>query len=123
MSDIDRVKETIRGIFERRRAFAYALCVAYAGYAIRNFRARQPAGRGARGRYWVNRTGQAATRMFTGAFQSGSTVGWRMSHGVDYGVYLELANNRRNEAIRPTVEKFGQRMLKELRGYYGPGGA
>ena len=119
MSDVDRVKGNIRGIFERRRAWLYAQSLAYAGLAIRNFRARQPAGRGARGRYWVNRTGQAAARMFTEGFMDRRSIGWFMAHGVDYGVYLELANDRRNEAIRPTVEKFGRQFMDRVRAYYG----
>jgi hypothetical protein len=26
-----------------------------------------------------------------------------MAHGVQYGVYLELANNRKHQAIRPMI--------------------
>jgi len=115
--DVARVKGNIAVIYERRKAYLYALCLAFAGYAIRNFRARQPAAIGARGRYWVNRTGQAAARMFTSAFKTESVLGWRMSHGVPYGVYLELANNRRNQAIRPTVEKYAAVFFRTISDY------
>jgi hypothetical protein len=117
-NDINRVTGRIKTIYDRRRAYLYALSLAYAGYAIRRFRARQPAAKGARGRYWTNRTGQAAARMFTRAFMDGDSVGWRMSHGVKYGVYLELANNRRNEAIRLIVEAFGLAMITAVKKYY-----
>lgn len=119
--DVERVKKSIGDIFERRRVAVYALCLAYAGYALRNFQARQPATVGSRGRYWVNRTGQAAARMFTRAGKSGSVLWWRMSHGVPYGIYLERANNRRNQAIMPTVEKFATLFYAALYGLYTSG--
>jgi hypothetical protein len=117
-NDINRVTGKIKTIYERRRAYLYALSLAYAGHAIRRFRAQQPAVSGERGKYWTNRTAQAAARMFTRAFMDGDSVGWRMSHGVKYGVYLELANNRRGEAIRPIVEAFGLAMIAAAKKYY-----
>jgi len=117
-NDIRKVTGRIVGIFERRRAYLYALCLSYAGAAIQRFRAQQPAGSGLRGAYWTNQTGQAAARMFTKAFLDGDSVGWRMSHGVDYGVYLELSNNRRNEAIRPLVEAYAMAMIAAIRRHF-----
>ena len=121
MSDIQRVKSTIRDIYGRRLAALYALALASAGYTIRSFRARQPAARGARGKYWTNRTGQAAARMFTRAFREQRQIGFLMAHGVPYGVYLELKDNRRNEAIRPEIEKQAPRFFEEARKLYGRG--
>jgi len=119
--DVQRVKKTVSEIFVRRKAAVYALCLAYAGYAIRRFRARQPAVPNSAGRYWVNRTAQAAERMNTRAFKRGNVLGFRMSHGVEYGVYLELANNRRNQAIEPIVMAFGEQFYKALYGLYVTG--
>lgn len=118
LNDIRRVNGRLVSIFERRRAYLYALSLAYAGRTIQRFRAQQPAASGLRGAYWTNQTGQAAARMFTKAFLDGESVGWRMSHGVDYGVYLELANNRRNEAIRPLVEAYGMAMIAAVRRHF-----
>ncbi len=117
--DINRVTGKIVSIYERRRAYLYAISLAYAGRAIARFRAQQPAISGQRGMYWTNRTAQAAARMFTKAFMDGNSIGWLMAHGVPYGVKLELSNNRRNEAIRPLVEAYGQAMLAAVRKYYG----
>jgi len=117
--DISKVVGRIRGIYDRRRAYLYALSLSYAAAAIQRFRAQQPAVSGMRGEYWTNQTGQAAARMFTRAFMDGDSVGWRMSHGIDYGVYLELANNRRNEAIRPLVEAYAMAMIAAVRRHFG----
>lgn len=117
--DVDRVKENIVGIFERRKAYTYALCLGDAAYAIAEFRREQPGGIGAVGRYWTNRSGQAAIRMFTRAFKDGDVLGWRMSHGVSYGVYLEVCNDRRHEAIRPIVAERGAKTIEKARAFYG----
>lgn len=117
--DIRRVNGNIRGLYEGRRVYLYALSLAYAGSVLRRFRAQQPAIPGQRGKYWTNRTGQAAARVFTDAFRDEDSVGWRISHGVDYGVYLELANDRKHEALRPLAESFGLAMIKRVRDYYG----
>jgi len=120
--DVRRVQKNIADIYEVRKAYIYALCVAYAGYALRRFRSRQPAMIGARGRYWVNRTGQAAARFFAKAFKRGTTLGWMVAHGVPYGVYLELANDRRNQAIKPIIEAFSGPFFTAVRDYVGPAG-
>jgi hypothetical protein len=57
--------------------------------------------------------------MFTRAFKGQDYVGWLMAHGVDYGPYLELTNDRRNEAIRPEVEKQAPVFIGEARKLYG----
>ncbi len=41
--------------------------------------------------------------MFTKAFIDGDEIGFLLAHGVDYGVYLELANDRAYEVIRPVI--------------------
>src|SRR5512139_1061336 len=107
--DVSEVKQNIAGIFERRKAAVYALSLKWAAIALNYFRSVQPASPNSSGQFWHNRTAQASARMFTDAFQEGSAdeliIGWFMAHGVIYGVYLELANNRAHEAIRPIIER------------------
>lgn len=111
--DVRKVKNNIAGIYERRAAGVYALSLEYAAIALRYFRQVQSGGG-----FWTNRTSEALNRMFSNAFRSGNEVGWFMAHGVDYGVYLELANDRRNEAIRPTIQRFSGRFFQAVKGLY-----
>ena len=125
--DTARVKKNIVSEFEIKKAKYYALSLFYAGKAINRFRSFQPdrqggkdaeghdaIGKDARG-YWTNRTVQARNRMFSNAFIEAETVGWFLSHGVEYGIYLELANNRQNEAIRPIVRDLSVLFYEDVR--------
>lgn len=110
--DANRVKKNILTTFQRRQAAIFAISAQYAVLAIQKFKDEQDTGLQTEGKFWFNRTNQAVDRMFTVPFIDGLDVGWRMGHGVEYGVYLELANDRRNEAIRPTVRFFTDRRRK-----------
>jgi hypothetical protein len=112
---IAEVKKNIRRIYERRRQALFALSLHYAALAINYFRSKQPATPGAKGAYWTNRTGQAAARMFSNAEISENIVSWFVAHGVQYGVYLELANDRQNEAIRLVIQRFAGRFFQDAR--------
>ena len=108
--DTQRVKSNIVDAFEAKKIKLYALSLSYAGQAINLFRSRQ-----ASGEYWENRTNQAKDRMFSDAFIESDTVGWFLSHGVEYGVYLELANDRQNEAIRPIIQELSPKFFADAR--------
>lgn len=97
-------------IFELRKAKIRALCESYAGKAIALFRDAQ----GNQQEYWDNQTYQAYALMFSRAFQQGNDIGWFLSHGVDYGIYLELANDRQREAIRPIIKALLPQFKKDL---------
>lgn len=94
-------------IFERKVAAVYGLAQYYAQAALNDFRQKQ-----ANNYYWNNQTGQARDRMRTEAFREGGAVGFVMYHGVDYGLELELANDRRHAAIEPTVSHFAPLFVK-----------
>ena len=111
--DIGRVKKNITKEFEIRKAKIFALSLSYAGRAINEFRAAQDGDA-----FWENQTHTAANRMFSNAFQEGDLVGWFLSHGVFYGVYLELANDRQNEAIRPIINRLAPEFFKDVRKLY-----
>jgi hypothetical protein len=108
--DVSLVKKNINSIYDRRRAAIYALALKWAANAIRHFRSHQGTNE-----YWNNQTSTAKDEMFTKAFIEGDIIGWFMSHGVEYGVYLELKDNRMNEAIRPIVALYATKFLKEVR--------
>jgi hypothetical protein len=122
--DVSGVKDNIKEIYARKVAAVYALCLHYAAMAIEYFLSMQPASPGTKGAFWENRTAQASARMFARGFredlnEEDAILGWFMSHGVQYGTYLELANNRAHEAIRPIVQRFAGRFFEDVKKIYG----
>ena len=61
---------------------------------------------------WKDRTGHARQRL-TGKVE-GVHNGYKLilAHGVDYGVWLELAHEKRFAIIEPTINKEGTSILK-----------
>lgn len=107
---IDRVTKNVRAIFQRRRAALYALSLFYSAKALNDFRSNQ-----AQDVYWTNRTFTAKDTVFSDAFLSEDEVGWFIAHAVEYGVYLELANDGRYQALKPTVDKFAKKFLADAK--------
>lgn len=60
---------------------------------------------------WTNRTGEARRRL-KGSYQA-THNGYRLTiaHGVNYGIWLELANEKRYAIINETVEVVGQQKI------------
>jgi hypothetical protein len=123
------VSKNLDAIFARKRAAVLALCLYYAGLILAEFRAQQMVGPGGGswidryngrgvGRYWNNQTETAAREVFADAFIDGDDLGFFIAHMVDYGVYLELANDRRHEALRPLIEKFYPLFRRDLQAIY-----
>jgi len=111
----EEVKKNVRDAYsDRLIPAAYAVCLYVAALALNYFRSVQPPMPGKKGRFWANKTAQAALRMFTDAFHDSNSIGWLMAHGVDYGVHLELANDRKREAIRPVIKRYASRFLRDI---------
>ena len=104
--DVNKVTRNIEQIFQRRKVALYALSLDYAARALQDFRSKQ-----AQDTYWINRTFTAVDSVFSDAFFDGNTVGWLIAHGVQYGVYLELANDGKHQALRPTLNQFTKPFL------------
>ena len=117
------VVKNLRTIFRRREAALFALAQFYQALALQELQMRQGFGLGAAGEFWINQTGQAIARAFGGAFKDSQGITWFIAHGVDYGVYLELANDRQNEALRPVVNDLLPRFLEDIAKVTGAGGA
>lgn len=116
--DANKVKRNIDNIMQRKKAAVFAKSLQYAGQALKYFRETQPSGSGVRGKYWTNQTNQARDRVFTDAFIEGQIIGWFIAHGVQYGTYLELANDRRHEALRPIIQRYAGRFIRDVRRIY-----
>ena len=111
---IFKVNHNIELAYERRRVQVYALCLLYAAKALQYFRVRQMGNT-----YWENRTNLAKDTVFSKAFKEANVLGFFLSHTQQYGIYLELANNRQNEAIRPVINALLPEFQADLKKLYG----
>ena len=61
---------------------------------------------------WTNRTGQARQRLtaYVTELQPG-VCEITIAHGVDYGIYLELAHEKRFATIMPTIQRNSQAVM------------
>lgn len=108
------VTNNIAKIIELRKVKLFALSLEFAGKAINIFRERQGKTLGTK-YIWTNRIGDAEKRMFSNAFIDGDEIGFFLSHGVEYGIYLETANDRQNEAIRPIMLELAPAFFKAVK--------
>ena len=63
---------------------------------------------------WTDRTGAARQRLQGYTYRK--TNGWRivLSHGVDYGIWLELAHEKRFAIVGPLINLSGPYILKDF---------
>ena len=115
MQETASFKANIDLIYNKKKKSAvYALCGYYASLALQLFRRRQ-----ARDSYWTNRTHLAMDTVFARPFKEGEDVmGWFMAHTQQYGVYLELANDRKYESLRPIIMRYLPRFKADLQRIY-----
>jgi len=85
---------------------------------LKYFQRMQPATPGAKGAFWTNRTGIAAATWFYNVFFIEDSIILRAGHSAEYGVYLELANNRAHESIRPIIQRYAGRLLRDIKELY-----
>ncbi len=66
-------------------------------------------------RPWTDRTGMAKALLSARVSQPDShTVRITLAHGVEYGIWLELANEKNYAIIAPTVREEGPRVVSDL---------
>ena len=110
ISGVSELKRNIANIYQRKRTATIALCEEYGAMALKRFQDKQ-----ANNEFWNNQTYTAKNTVFYGTINQRDFVGFFLAHAVEYGVYLELANNRQNEALRPTVMAFYSRFEHDLK--------
>lgn len=66
-------------------------------------------------RRWTDRTGHARQRLTGSVDVKVHKVTIYISHGVDYGVYLELAHNMKYAILEETVEQVSTEILEGCR--------
>lgn len=68
-------------------------------------------------RPWTDRTGMAKATLTTIVSQpESSIVRITLAHGVDYGIWLELAHEKNYAIIQPTINEEGPKFVKDLNG-------
>lgn len=63
---------------------------------------------------WVDRTSIARKSLNGSSSLNGDIVRCQISHGVDYGIYLEVCNEQKYAILEPTVKAIGPKALKGL---------
>lgn len=66
-------------------------------------------------RQWTDRTGHARQRLQGWVEKSINKTMIYIGHGVDYGVYLEQAHEKRYEILNPTVNACSNEILKSYK--------
>ncbi|NIU83399.1 MAG: hypothetical protein GWN64_07950 [Candidatus Thorarchaeota archaeon] len=107
---VARVSQNIVAIYQRKEAALFALALSYKIKMLNTFRTKQ-----SENFYWTNRTQQAFQRVFSEAVKDGGDIVVFLAHGVDYGVYLEMANDRKHAALKPIVTSLGALFLQDAR--------
>ncbi|NPV44807.1 MAG: hypothetical protein HPY70_12670 [Firmicutes bacterium] len=64
---------------------------------------------------WQDRTGTARAGLFAKPEVDGDDIVIRLGHSVEYGIYLELAHERKYAILEPTARKFARNILKSYR--------
>lgn len=106
----EEVKNNILSAFERKRIASIALCKYYSALALETFRRYQR-----NNEYWDNRTNTAYNTVFSESIDKQNEIGFLLAHNVEYGVYLELANDRKHEAIWPIIRDLDKEFESDLR--------
>lgn len=115
--DPSELEQGLREMYERGLAAMEAVVDTGAtemeAYAKRNAR-------------WINRTGEARRRLNASYSKEDDSFKITLAHGVDYGIWLELANEKRFAIIEETLVNVGENdvmkrfesLLDDLRGVF-----
>lgn len=117
-ADIIRAQNGITAIFAKRSILLNQLCNFYASKALELFRAKQTSKQLA-GTFWTNQTVTARNTVFSGVEAYKQFIGFFLAHKMQYGIYLELANNSKHEALRPIVLSLYNQFEKDLKELLG----
>lgn len=65
-------------------------------------------------RKWTDRTGDARGRLAGRAYKSNTGIRIELSHGVNYGLWLELAHEKKYAIIEPTVRLKSREVMEDF---------
>jgi len=98
-----------REFLERKKAGLYALLQNWAGTMEGYAKSYAP---------WTDRTGHARQGLQGGVDVRGDQQVLYLSHGVDYGIWLELAHGGNYAIVRPTVDAHLSRIRQTVKDYW-----
>lgn len=67
-----------------------------------------------RNRPWTDRTGMAKATLTATVVEENDAIKIKLAHGVDYGVWLELAHEKNYAIIEPTIRMKGPEVISNL---------
>lgn len=100
-------------IFDARKVRLAGECERIAGVAVEDMQTRQ-----LQNEFWNNETFQAVETLFSGPIHEPDAEGFFVAHHMDYGVFLELANDRKHAILLPTATKFSEDLVKAAKDIY-----
>lgn len=98
-----------REFLERKKAGLYALLLNWAGQLESYAKLNAP---------WTDRTGHARQSLHGGVESAGNELVLYLSHGVEYGKWLELAHGGNYAIVRPTVDAHLSRIKQTVKDYW-----
>jgi hypothetical protein len=116
--DFGRIQARIRDIYGAKAVAAQAICRKYATDTVKNVRVKQGLKQG-EGYYWTNRLSDAIKGIEGFVDSDSDWVGWGLMHTMEYGRWLELANNRKHAVLEPTVRALAPFFMDDIRKIYG----
>lgn len=60
---------------------------------------------------WTDRTGRARQTLTGTGYKDGNDYVVKLAHGVSYGVFLELAHEKKYAIVRPTIQTQGNEVI------------
>lgn len=63
---------------------------------------------------WTDRSGEARRRLTCKTMKVASGYRLKLAHGVEYGMWLELANEKKYATIVPSINKMTPEIMKGL---------
>jgi hypothetical protein len=115
---IAKVQLNIEAAFKRRKNAALVLCKKYALVAQQQLLEHQGTEQLQEGAFWTNRTSLAVKGIVPLTDQDDQSVYFGLAHTMEYGKYLELANNREHESLRPVLRSVLPDFMQEVRKLY-----
>lgn len=95
MEGSDEVIRNLNNWAKRQRAASLALAENWGG---------QLEGRAKTNAPWADRTSNARNGLFGSVEDGNDAILIRLSHSIEYGVFLELANDGRFAILKPTID-------------------
>ncbi len=99
----------------KRRMDAYGVAVMDTLFQLGQFFAAKTEAHAKRHAPWTDRTSNARQSLFGVATKEGDKVVLILSHGVDYGVFLELAHQGNFAIIGPTLQQHYGEIMQAVR--------